>query len=127
MRIGHFGFAFALASCCSVACAQGGGSTLQVTDPVAISALRGLNARMGALSRLATECAEKKLAAPELCFCRYPTELDALRKEYQAVIRAYPAWASRMVAWSDSTAGGTVGHTIAMGHLGPQLGKCPGK
>lgn len=119
--------AFSLAFCCLNANGQSGPSTLQVTDPVEIRALSALNSRMVALGRRASECAEKKLAHPEVCFCRYPQELEALRKEYQAVIRAYPAWTSRVVSWTDSSSGKPVGYTIAIAHLAPQFGKCGGK
>lgn len=114
----------ALTAWCVVAVAQPGSTTIHVTDPAAVGALRNLNSRINALSKLASECAQKNIAQPELCFCKYPAELDALRKEYQAVIRAYPAWSSRTVAWNESSGGTAVGYTIAIGHLGPQLNKC---
>lgn len=107
--------------------AQPGSPTLQVSDPAAIAVLRSLNSRIDALSKLASECAAKKLAPPEHCFCRYPAEVEALRKEHQAVIRAYPSWATRAVAWTDSSSGSPVGYTIAIAHLAPQLNKCTGK
>jgi hypothetical protein len=116
-----------LSAHCLEASAQLGSPTLQVSDPAAIAALRNLNSRMNALSKLASECAEKKLAPPELCFCRYPAEVEAVRKEHQSVVRAYPSWATRAVAWTDSSSGTPVGHTIAIAHLGPQLAKCSGK
>lgn len=117
----------AFSTLCHDASGQPGSPTLQVSDPAAIGVLRSLNSRINALSRLASECAEKKLAPPELCFCRYPAEVEALRREHQAVIRAYPSWASRAVAWTDSSSGTPVGYTIAIAHLGPQLNKCSGK
>ena len=107
--------------------ARPGSPTLHVTDPAAIAVLRQLNSRINALSKLASECAEKKLAPPELCFCRYPAEVEALRKEHQSAVRTYPTWASRAVAWTDSSSGMPVGYTIAIAHLGPQLNKCSGK
>lgn len=116
-----------LSTHCLQASAQPGSPALQVSDPAAIAALRSLNSRMNALGKLASECAEKKLAPPELCFCRYPAELEAVRKEYHSAIRAYPSWATRAVSWTDSSSGTPVGHTIAIANLGPQLNKCPGR
>ena len=127
MRIVVIALALMLSAHCLEASAQPGSPTLQVSDPAAVAALRSLNSRMNALSKLASECAEKKLAPPELCFCRYPAEVEAVRKEHQLVIRAYPSWATRAVAWTDSSSGAPVGHTIAIAHLGPQLNKCSGK
>lgn len=127
MRSRLLGMAFALTAFCLEASGQSGSATIQVSDPAAIAVLRGLNSRINAVSKLASECAEKKLAQPEFCFCRYPAELEALRKEYQAVIRAYPSWASRAVAWTDSSSGSPVGYTISIAHLGPQLNKCSGR
>jgi len=127
MRIALIALALILNTHFLEASAQPGSSTIQVSDPAAIAALRSLNSRMNALSKLASECAEKKLAPPELCFCRYPAEVDAVRKEHQSVIRAYPSWATRTVAWTDSSSGAPIGHTIAIAHLGPQLNKCSGK
>ena len=118
---------FTLSTLCVDANSQPNSPTLQVSDPAAIEALNGLNSRINALSKLATECAEKKLAPEELCFCKYPTELEALRREYQSVIRAYPSWASRVVAWSDSSSGTPIGNTIAIAHLEPQLKMCSEK
>lgn len=127
MRITLVVLSFTLTLYCLKASGQSGIATLQVTDPVAIGALQRLNARMSALGRLASECAEKKLAPAEFCFCRYPTELEALRKEHQSVISAYPDWSSRVVAWMDSSSGRPVGYTIAIAHLAPQFAKCKGK
>ena len=127
MRRSLLGITFALTAFCLEANGQPGSATIQVSDPAAIAVLRGLDSRINALSKLASECAERKLAQPEFCFCRYPTELEALRKEYQAVIRAYPSWASRAVAWTDSSSGKAVGYTIFIAQLGPQLNKCSGR
>ena len=111
----------------AAASAQPGSPTLHVSDPTSISMLRSLDARIDALSKQAMICVEKKLAPPDSCFCKYPAEVAALRKEYQAVVRTYPAWASRAVAWTDNSSGSLVGHTIAIAHLGPQLSKCAAK
>jgi hypothetical protein len=127
MRIVVIALALTLNTHWLEASAQPGSPTLQVTDAAGIAALRSLNARMQVLGKLATECAEKKLAPPEICFCRYPAEVEAVRKEHQSVIRAYPAWATRTVAWADSSSGTPVGHTIAMANPGLQLNKCAGK
>ena len=127
MRIALLAATVTLCAFCPKANAQPTGPTLQVTDPAAIAVLRQLNSRINALSKLASECAEKKLAPPELCFCRYPAEVEALRKEHQSAVRAYPTWSSRAVAWTDSSSGTPVGYTIAIAHLGPQLNKCSGK
>jgi hypothetical protein len=127
MRTAMLAATLMLSAYCLHANAQPGCPTLQVSDPAAIAALRGLNSRMNDLSKLASECAEKKLAPPELCYCRYPAEVEAVRKEHQSVIRAFPSWATRAVAWTDSSSGSPVGHTIAIAHLGPQLNKCSGK
>ena len=108
----------------TLATAQSGSATLRVTDPAGIRALQSLNARMDALSRQVMVCVEKKLAPPESCMCRYPAELAAVQKEHQSVIRAYPDWATRAVAWTDSSSGTPIGHTIVIANLGPQLGKC---
>lgn len=107
--------------------AQAGTPSLRVTDPKEVAVLRSLNARIDALSRQVSICVEKKLAAPESCMCRYPNELSALRKEFQSTVRAYPAWSSRAVTWTDNSSGSPVGHTIAIAHLGPELDKCSGK
>ncbi|MDX2220717.1 MAG: hypothetical protein SF172_16985 [Burkholderiales bacterium] len=107
--------------------AQVGSPTLQVTDPAAVAVLRSLNSRVNALSKLATECAEKKLAPPERCFCRYPAEVEAVKKELQATLRAYPDWATRAVAWTDTSSGKPMGQTLAIAHLGPALEKCTAK
>ena len=127
MRRTVLALSITLAALCLDANAQPESPTLQISDPAAIAVLRSLNSRINALSKLASECAEKKLAPPELCFCKYPTEVEALRKEHQAVIRAYPSWASRAVAWTDSSSGTPVGYTIAIAHLGPSLSKCSSK
>jgi len=127
MRTAILAVTLVLTAHCLEASGQPSSPTLQVSDPDAIAALRSLNSRMNALSKLASECAERKLAPPELCFCRYPAEVEAVRKEHQSVIRAYPTWATRAVAWTDSSSGAPVGHTIAIAHLGPQLNKCSGK
>lgn len=111
----------------ALASAQPGSPTLQVTNPADIAALRSLDMRINALSKLASECAEKKLAPPEFCFCKYPAELAALRKEYQSVITAHPPWTSRAVAWTDSSSGTPVGHSIAIANIGPQFNKCSAK
>lgn len=107
--------------------AQPGSQTLRVTDQQAIRVLSSLNARIDALSKQVTVCVEKKLAPPDSCMCKYPAELAAVQNEYQAVVRAYPAWASRAVSWTDSSSGTPIGHTIAIAHLAPQLSKCGGK
>lgn len=107
--------------------AQPGSATLQVADPAAIGVLQSLNARIEALSKQVMVCVERKLAPPDSCMCKYPAELAAVHKEYQAAVRAYPAWASRAVAWTDSSSGAPVGHTIAIAHLAPQLSKCAAK
>jgi hypothetical protein len=127
MRSALFAATLFLSVLCIESSAQPASSTLHITDPAAVAVLRSLNSRINNLGKLATECAEKKLAPPELCFCRYPTEVEALRKEHQSVVRAYPSWASRAVAWTDSSSGAPVGYTIAIAHLGPQLSKCSGK
>jgi hypothetical protein len=108
----------------TLAHAQPCSPTLRVTDPAGIRALQSLNARMDALGRQVMVCVEKKLAPPESCMCRYPAELAAVQKEHQSVIRAYPDWATRAVAWTDSSSGAPVGHTIVIANLGPQLSKC---
>ena len=127
MRSALLAVTFTLCALCTETNAQPGSPTLQVIEPAAIAVLRQLNSRIDSLSKLASECAEKKLAPPELCFCRYPTEVEALRKEHQLAIRTYPSWASRAVAWTDSSSGSPVGYTISIAHLGPQLNKCSGK
>jgi hypothetical protein len=104
--------------------AQPASPTLRVTDPAGIRVLQALNARMDALSRQVMVCVEKKLAPPESCMCRYPAELAAVQKEHQSAIRAFPDWTSRAVAWTDSSSGTPVGHTIAIANLGAQFGKC---
>ncbi len=43
------------------------------------------------------------------------------------MIRAYPSWASRAVAWTDSSSGLAIAYTIGIAHIGPQLKKCAGK
>jgi hypothetical protein len=108
----------------TLAIAQPGSPTLRVTDPAGIRALQSLNARIEALSRQVMVCVEKKLAPPESCMCRFPAELAAVRKEHQSAIGAYPAWANRAVAWTDSSSGTPVGHTIAIANLASQFGKC---
>jgi hypothetical protein len=107
--------------------AQPGSPTLQVTDQAGVRALQSLNARVDALSKQVMVCVEKKLAPPESCMCKYPSELAAVQKEYQSVLRANPSWATRAVSWTDNSSGTLVGHTIAIPHLAPQLNKCAGK
>jgi hypothetical protein len=111
----------------SAALAQMGSKTLQVTDPAEMKSLTRLNERIDALSKQVMVCVEKKLAQPEKCFCNYPLELAALRKEHQAVLRAYPSWSNRAVSWVDSASGSPLGHTIAIANLGPQLASCSSK
>lgn len=108
----------------TLANAQPGSPTLRVSDPAGIRALQSLNARMDALSKQVMLCVEKKLAPPESCMCRYPAALAAVQKEHQSAIRAYPDWATRAVAWTDSSSGTPVGHTIVIANLAPQFSKC---
>jgi hypothetical protein len=109
------------------AAAQVGSQTLEVTDPAGVNVLRRLNERVEALSKQVMVCVEKRLAPPDKCFCNYPSEVAALQKEHQVVIRSYPSWSTRAVSWTDSASGSPVGHTIAIAHLGPQLAKCSNK
>lgn len=111
----------------STAVAQVGSQTLQVSDPAGVKALKKLNERVDALSKQVMVCVEKKLAPPEKCFCNYPPELAALRKEHQAVLSSYPSWSTRAVSWVENASGSPVGHTIAIAHLGPQLANCSSK
>ena len=75
----------------STALAQVGSKTLQVTDPAEIKSLTRLNERIDALSKQVKVCIEKKLAEPEKCFCNYPLELAALKKEHRAVLLSRPS------------------------------------
>ena len=111
----------------AVVFAQASAPTLEVTDPMAISALRSLNGSIETLSKQVMVCVEKKLAAPESCFCKYPAELAQVRREYRAVTHKYPSWSTPAVTWQDRLAGSPVGSTMFLANIGPQLSGCPGK
>jgi hypothetical protein len=67
-------------------------SHLTLTEPAAMAIADSLSKHIDAVSSRVAECIAAKAALASLCFCRYPTEVNRLRSQYEAALTKFPAW-----------------------------------
>ena len=71
---------------------------LELTAAADVSAARGVDGALHALSEKVTSCVTGG-RAPEACRCAYPKELTDLRVAYEKTIKAHPAWTERALSY----------------------------
>jgi hypothetical protein len=95
--------------------------TIDVTAPTDVTRVRAVNDALGAMSEKVTGCV-KGGGAPEACQCRFPAQLAALRKGYDALIRERPEWKDRMLSYQFiNQEGRNISGTLVLQSLRRQL------
>lgn len=103
---------------------SGQGSELILNEVKAVSRATRLGGAVDAMSFKVKQCIAEKLAAAQLCFCRYPGELRALQTVYDAAIVDFPEWKDRAVTWTDPGSSST--RTLLLPSIRKQLAaRCP--
>lgn len=125
-RLLRFGIAFVVAITAAQTYGQAAADELSLSrsDGPAVAMAESLGIAIDAVSARVSECVAAKAAPAELCFCRYPTEFNALRMRYAEAISKFPSWRSRTVSWTAS--GPMSNRSISMVGLERQLQQaCP--
>jgi hypothetical protein len=92
---------------------------ITLTDSKKIGHAMALNEAIEQVSKKVTECAEKKLAPPEKCFCLYPAEVSKVREKYEVALKNNPEWRDRIVYWT--VKGNPISHNLAFAGLRRQV------
>jgi histidinol-phosphate/aromatic aminotransferase/cobyric acid decarboxylase-like protein len=99
-------------------------SQFTLTEPAAVAVAESLSKAIDAVSGRVAECVAANAAAAQRCSCRYPSEVNRLRSQYQAALAKFPAWQAKVLNWSSSDQ--KWGRTISMPGLERQLRQeCP--
>ena len=93
--------------------------TITLTDAKAIEHAVALEQAIDKMSQKVSQCVAEKLAPPEKCFCRYPSELRTIGQKYKAAVKSYPEWKERVVFWTEK--GGPMGHNLVIPSIRKQL------
>src|SRR4051812_18039177 len=72
--------------------------TIEVTTAAEIAAVRSVHDALGAFSHRVGACVDAGRTS-EICQCRYPQELAALRRRYDALVEQHPSWQDRVVSY----------------------------
>jgi len=93
--------------------------TVTLTDSKKIGYAMALNEAIDQVSQKVTECVEKKLAPPEMCFCLYPAEVSKVREQYEVALKNNPEWRDRIVYWT--VKGNPMSYNLAFAGLHRQV------
>jgi hypothetical protein len=74
--------------------------TIILTDSKKIAYAIAVNEAIDQVSKKVAQCVEKKLAAPEKCFCLYPAEVSKLGEKYEVALKNNPEWKDKIVYWT---------------------------
>ena len=95
--------------------------TIEVKAPKDVVAVKAVSDALGAFSQSVTACAEKG-TKPEVCQCRDPLHLAALRKGYADLITLHPAWKDQLLSYQTvDKEGRNVSGTLVLQTLRRQL------
>jgi len=78
-----------------------------------------LNEAIDQVSKKVMQCAEKRLAPQEKCFCLYPAEVGRVKEKYEIALKNNPEWRDRIVFWT--VKGNPTSYNLAFSGLRRQL------
>jgi hypothetical protein len=99
-------------------------SQLTLTEPAAVEVVESLSKAIDDVSGRVRECVSTKEAPAQLCFCRYPQEVNRLRSQYETALVKFPTWKAKVLNWS--TPGRRESRSVSMPGLANQFRQeCP--
>ena len=95
--------------------------TIEVKTPKDVASVEAVNDTMAALSQKVTACVAAGGKA-EVCRCKYPQELSALRRASDALLKAHPEWKEQLLSYQYiNKEGRNISGTLVMANLRRQL------